>query len=262
MSTETKVKDTSQELRAKHLKAPARAADESSTALAEGNVNTAASYDPDDPEETALVPTCEQYERFQFLHAYFNEALKLGLSPAMLTFSRKAKAFGYFIPGRWRREEEGTSRVSEIALNPDCLAYEPREIAATIVHEMIHQWQYEYGLKKSRRGYHNSEWGTKMEVVGLMPSSTGRPGGEKTGQKMSDYVIEGGAFALAFASLPMGALLPFVSGSPLTKGAPPPKPKDPSKTRFECGAGCGARMWGKPSLRAVCKECDADFIAG
>jgi predicted SprT family Zn-dependent metalloprotease len=225
------------------------------------DVAVAASYDATDGASRSIGPTGEQYERFQWLHSYFNEALTLKVQPAMLAFSRKAKALGYFAPARWRREAEEQARVSEIALNPESLARDPREIASTIVHEMVHQWQDEGGLKKSRRGYHNAEWAAKMEGIGLMPSSTGHPGGKRTGGRMTHYIIEGGRFAQAFADLPPGALLPFVSGSPLAKGAPlPSKPKDPSKTAFVCSGGCGAKMWGKPSLSAVCKDCDVDFV--
>ncbi len=40
-----------------------------------------------------------------------------------------------------------------------------------------------------------------MESIGLMPSSTGHPGGDKTGQRMSDYVIETGQFKQACIEL-------------------------------------------------------------
>jgi len=40
-----------------------------------------------------------------------------------------------------------------------------------------------------------------MEAVGLMPSSTGKPGGARTGQKMNDYPIAGGPFEKACKSL-------------------------------------------------------------
>jgi predicted SprT family Zn-dependent metalloprotease len=227
-------------------------------------VTVVASYDANASDDTApATPTTDQYRQFQYLHAYFNEKLGLGVQAAMLAFSRKAKTFGYFAADRWRKDSEDVSRVSEIALNPDCLSHTPREIAATIVHEMIHQWQHEHGEKKSRRGYHNAEWGSKMESVGLMPSSTGKPGGNKTGAKMSDYVIEGGPFAVAFVELPAGALLPFISGGAEAGegGLPkPPKPKDPSKTPFICGGGCKSKMWGKPSLQATCKACGQDFV--
>lgn len=43
----------------------------------------------------------------------------------------------------------------------------------------------------------NEEWADKMEGIGLMPSSTGKPGGSRTGEKMADYAIEGGLFMQA-----------------------------------------------------------------
>jgi len=38
------------------------------------------------------------------------------------------------------------------------------------------------------------KWARKMEGIGLMPSSTGKPGGKKSGGKVGDYVIAGGCF--------------------------------------------------------------------
>jgi hypothetical protein len=51
-----------------------------------------------------------------------------------------------------------------------------------------------------------------MEAVGLMPSTTGRPGGKKTGEKMSDYPIPGGRFLKECDSLVSGGRfdLPWV----------------------------------------------------
>lgn len=69
----------------------------------------------------------------------------------------------------------------------------PEEVMQTLVHEMVHLWQYHFG-KPGRRGYHNKEWANKMESIGLMPSSTGQPGGKRTGDKMADYIIEGSVF--------------------------------------------------------------------
>lgn len=36
-----------------------------------------------------------------------------------------------------------------------------------------------------------------MESVGLMPSHTGQPGGRRTGEKMTHFIIQGGPFDLA-----------------------------------------------------------------
>nr|WP_025465377.1 SprT-like domain-containing protein [Acinetobacter baumannii] len=70
------------------------------------------------------------------------------------------------------------------------------EVLQTLVHEMVHAWQFHFG-KPGRRGYHNKEWADKMEAIGLMPSSTGKPGGARTGEKMADYAIPGGLFMQA-----------------------------------------------------------------
>lgn len=47
-----------------------------------------------------------------------------------------------------------------------------------------------------------------------MPSNTGAPGGKKTGDKMTHYIIEGGAFAKAFETIPAEYLLPWSSAEP------------------------------------------------
>ncbi len=61
---------------------------------------------------------------------------------------------------------------------------------------MCHLWQHHFGTP-SRTGYHNKEWAAKMREVGLIPSDTGKPGGKDTGQKVSDYLEEGGRFERA-----------------------------------------------------------------
>ncbi|EPZ1174197.1 SprT-like domain-containing protein, partial [Escherichia coli] len=73
---------------------------------------------------------------------------------------------------------------------------------STLVHEMVHVWQhYTPGIKKCRGGYHDRVWGEKMEQIGLMPSNTGLPGGRKTGQQMTHYIIRGGRFQTAVYDL-------------------------------------------------------------
>jgi hypothetical protein len=57
---------------------------------------------------------------------------------------------------------------------------------------MVHQEQKHFG-KPSRNGYHNKQWSRWMERIGLVPSATGAPGGKRTGQRMTHYIIRGGA---------------------------------------------------------------------
>ena len=33
-----------------------------------------------------------------------------------------------------------------------------------------------------------------MEAIGLMPSHSGKPGGKRTGQQMTHYILDGGSY--------------------------------------------------------------------
>lgn len=227
--------------------------------------------------ETGGAPSPQLIAAYQAQFDFFNRALFGGELPhVVLNFSRHAKALGFFAPERWTpREaplvydpehlrdphappfvpaESNDVATHEISLNPTYLKRRsPRDTSSTLVHEMVHLWQEEFGKKKSRRGYHNREWGDKMEEVGLMPSSTAMPGGKKTGQRMSHYEIEGGAFSRAFDRLPPEYALPWVCED-LTET----KASKRTKTKYTC-PGCDANVWGKADLVIECRSCGETF---
>ena len=146
------------------------------------------------------------------------------------------------------------------------------ETLSTLAHEMCHVWEYHYGDKKSRRTYHNREWGEKMESIGLMPSNTGLPGGKKTGQQMTHYIIEDGPFetickellannfkiSWADRFIPIKFLVPKPGGKPEPGKGAEPEPKIKSKNKYTC-VECGASVWGKPDLKIICGHCQREF---
>jgi hypothetical protein len=201
-------------------------------------------------------PTATQFQAFQRMFDYFNAALFGGtLPPVLLNFSRAANTLGFFAPERWEREGEKVAH--EISLNPAYLKHrDQRDVVSTLVHEMAHHWQQEFGTP-GRRGYHNEEWAAKMETLGLMPSSTAAPGGARVGYKVSHYILDGGAFALAYAKMPREHLLPWLCWEGTERAK---KPRQPSKVRFTC-PDCGCNAWGKPTLRIACTDCDTDMVA-
>lgn len=140
-----------------------------------------------------MNPTSEFYNSMQLAFDHFNEALFSGKLPQILfTNQRQKKVMGYFAPNRWATDDG--KNCHEIAINP---LYVGRatliELMQTLVHEMVHCWQYCYG-KPSIKSYHNKQWSDKMISIGLMPSTTGMPGGARVGQHMSDYPIADGKF--------------------------------------------------------------------
>jgi hypothetical protein len=149
-----------------------------------------------------------QYTAYQAIFDYFNDTLFDGTLPdVMLVFSKDEGARGQFISHAYRSEDQS---LHEISLNPIMLNTDPESALSTLCHEMCHLWQTEYGTP-GNNGYHNKEWGDKMEYIGLIPSNTGMPGGEKTGTQMTHYIQQGGRFEKAYQGMPKKHLFPFQS---------------------------------------------------
>jgi predicted SprT family Zn-dependent metalloprotease len=170
--------------------------------------------------------------------------------------SRKKGAYGFFQSQSWKKynlKEMANKDIHEISLNPHYLDRPDIEWHATLVHEMVHLWQQDFG-KPSRSDYHNKQWARKMEEIGLIPSSTGQPDGKKTGQSMTHYVAPDGQFIEAFNHL----IERNIEYSPLQKvETNKAVSRKANKTKYECS--CGNNVWGKPGLRIVCVVCNQNF---
>ena len=238
-------------------------------------------------------PTTELYASMQKAYDHFNKALFDNLLPKVIfTTQRKKNVMGYFSRERW--VSKNGDLCHEIAINPSYVARSSLiELLQTLVHEMTHCWQYDYG-KTGRRGYHNKQWADKMENIGLMPSSTGQIGGDKTGDRMNDYPIPNGLFIKECSHLiSAGFALPWVDRytlkqdsvfeyalSPeiealglngelsnlLTMGLDKllknesllpvtNNPKGRIKSRYSCPE-CKLNVWGKPELDLSCNTCN------
>jgi len=140
-----------------------------------------------------MKPTDELYRSLLVAYEHFNHSLfKEKLPDVLFTVQRQKGTLGYFIPDRW--SSMAGERCHEIAINPNHMGDSRLiEVLQTLVHEMVHCWQYCFGTP-ANTCYHNKEWAYKMIEVGLQPTTTGLPGGAITGQQMGDYPIEDGFF--------------------------------------------------------------------
>lgn len=217
-------------------------------------------------------PTEEAYSDILHAFGYFNERLFEGrLSAPLITFARKPRMLGAFCPNRFQRTSGESAH--EIILNPQYLALrDDYDTLSTLVHEMAHQEREDFGPpgsggKTVSNGYHDAVWADGMERIGLMPSHTGRPGGKRTGGRVSHYVIEGGPFDVAARELILSGFVirwhDQLTPEDLAKGAgkdgsarPANKPKRKrDRIKFTCG-GCGLNAWAKPAARLKCAPCD------
>lgn len=235
-----------------------------------------------------MNPTQETYSELQSAYDHFNRALFGGqLPPCLITLQREKKCVaGYFSPARFIRYDKSRA-TDEIAMNPMQFMTMPLlENLQTMAHEMVHQWQHHFGADKSIRSYHNHEWGRKMREIGLEPSSTGKPGGDATGQKMAEYVIAGGRFEKAaddlmtrefvlswadrtgilpdaIADLPADvAELVAVAGgknqTPAGSAGVMSAGKSGVRVKYYCPQ-CGVNVWGRSELNIVCGSCGVGF---
>lgn len=233
-------------------------------------------------------PTEATYDELQIAFDFFNTHLfDSQLPQCLITLQREKRTYGYFSPERFINSDG--EKTDEIAMNPAYFAIcPPEEVLQTLVHEMTHLWQYHFG-KAGRAGYHNKEWAFKMESIGLMPSATGKEGGAKTGDKMSDYIIKGGRFEkwlLAYLPEVLGShglidsLLERKQSRPIAENSIDDiKPEleqwgveigedgevmigsdsKPTRAKFTCPE-CSTNVWGKPSLNIVCGDCNTLYL--
>ncbi|MGE0827646.1 MAG: SprT-like domain-containing protein [Candidatus Binatia bacterium] len=210
---------------------------------------------------TKTTPTEEAYSELQRAYDVFNRELFGGqLPPCLITLQRKNRTYGYFCGDRWAHHA-GTIR-DEIALNP--VHFRTRGVEAvlsTLVHEMVHLWQFHCGMP-SRNGYHNREWAEKMGRVGLIPSDTGEPGGNRTGQRVSHYIQEDGPFAKACQSLlATGFVVSWHDrAQDDAEGRARARQKANTRTKYTC-PGCGLNAWARAQAVFRCGVCDEALLA-
>jgi predicted SprT family Zn-dependent metalloprotease len=236
---------------------------------------------------TSVNPHTALYSQLQRASKVFNEELFSGELPEFIfTLQRGKTSVGYFSPDQWSNADGDLA--SEIAINPCFLATQSLlQLFQTIVHELCHLWQHQHGLHRPRPGYHNQEWAEKMVEIGLVPSSTGKPGGNKVGQKMADYPAPDGKFIKVSSALvesgfglkwvdrdfnikqvsyrTMPAELADRLSSPLRDSFPELVPlikkgrEEKRKIKYSCPE-CSARVWGKPGLAIICACCNHKLV--
>ena len=218
--------------------------------------------------------TTAQFKTLDDLYGFYNVKLfGAALPECIVNLSRRPRSKGYFVPYLWKSaevdSEKEAEQVHEISLNPDYMRRAPIEWHATLVHEMVHLWQKELA-EPCREAYHDKVWASKMESLGLMASETGEPGGKKTGQKVTHYIIQGGAFEKVFNSidpemheilrlkyLPVASLHPEKEDQE-NEGENGEEERESGKKsgrRAKYSCGCGNNIWGRSGLKVVCVEC-------
>lgn len=199
--------------------------------------------------------TRTQAEVLAYAFRFFNDRLFGGTLPdAMVVLHRKNGARGYHRSDAYvaRSEDADKPFVNEIALNPEAFDDRTdRQIFSTLVHEMCHLWEHAFG-KDYNKGSHTKEWAHKMEMIGLIPSSTGEPGGKQTGRNVSHYIQIGGPFDTACTELLRYVHFQYESTAPIKKA-----PKQTIKrVKMACPFCVDVEVRATPGTKVRCGNCD------
>ena len=198
--------------------------------------------------------TAAEYGTLQEAYNYFSVLFGDDRLPQVLiTLQHQRRARGYFSAKKFRHRDKTQEKIHEVALNPDAFTDRTdEEILSTLVHEMVHVWQQEYG-NPGRGRYHNREWARKMHSIGLMPSNTGKRGGAETGDSMSHYILEDGRFIAACRAFLTRYRLVWESATGLKENV-----KTQKRVKFSCPNGHDLNAWAKPGALIDCHLCSIE----
>jgi SprT-like family len=113
-------------------------------------------------EQQPIAITPVEYGALQDAFNFFRDKL-FGeqLPDTFIVYSRHPHSYGHYAHERYV-SRDGQTKRSELSLNPDAFIGRTNEdILSTLVHEQTHLWQYTHG--KPSHGYHNTEFGGKLD---------------------------------------------------------------------------------------------------
>ena len=150
-------------------------------------------------------PTRETYLGWSDAYDFFNascSAASCRRASSPISAAGNSTATSPVIGSSMLCVHQAAHRIDEIAINPFYLREQLTEHALSVLaHEMAHLKRHRLIQPPPTPGYHDKQWAAIMVDIGLIPSTTGEPGGKTTGQKVRHYIIVGGRFSLAAQEL-------------------------------------------------------------
>ncbi|MBQ7293428.1 MAG: SprT-like domain-containing protein [Clostridia bacterium] len=196
---------------------------------------------------------------FDLLNTEFFEN---ALSRPTITIQSTPKAYGHFSlsDDTWISKLGGTH---EINIGAGTLSRPIEEICATMLHEMIHFYNYTNGVQDCSRGntYHNKRFKEAAEAHGLTVTHSDKYGWSHTSptEKLIDFVIEN---QLADILINRNEATGFYIGKTGTHngGAGIDKtPRTSSTRKYICPA-CRMSVRATRTVRIACIDCNEQMI--
>ena len=180
----------------------------------------------------------------------------------IITVQSKPGTYGHCTTSKvWQRKDGG---AYELNIAAEVLNYPIEETLDTMLHEMVHLYCRENGIKEVSRGgkYHNKRFKAEAERRGLVCIPCGQYGWNTTpSDKLVEYALSKGwnEIKIGRGSLPpiirTGASGTAQTGAETTGGG-----KRPSSTRkLQCPK-CGCSVRDTKTVRIMCMDCMEQMI--
>ena len=195
---------------------------------------------------------------FDLLNAEFFES---ALSRPTITIQSTPRAYGHFS----LRDDTWTSATGdshEINIGAGTLARPIEEVAATLLHEMVHYFNYENGIQDCSRGntYHNKRFKAAAEAHGLTVTHSDKYGWSHTapGEALLDFILENGLTDILINRNEYGGFQ--VTGTGTHSGTGTTGPRRPSSTRKYICPCCGNSVRATKAVNIACLDCDVQMV--
>lgn len=195
---------------------------------------------------------------FDLLNTEFFES---ALSRPTITIQSTPKAYGHFS----LREDTWVSKIGgthEINIGAGTLSRPIEEVVATLLHEMIHYYNYENGIQDCSRGntYHNKRFKEVAESHGLIVEHSDKYGWSHTSptEELIDFVISND---LTDILLNRNEFTGFQIGGTGTHSGTSGGtiPKTSSTRKYICPC-CGMSVRATRTVRIACMDCEVQMI--
>ena len=183
------------------------------------------------------------------------------LSRPTITIQSTPRAYGHFS----LREDTWVSKLGgthEINIGAGTLSRPIEEVVSTLLHEMVHYYNYERGVQDCSRGntYHNRKFREEAERRGLIVEHSDKYGWSHTSPSdlLLDFVLENDLSDILinrneFSGFQMGGTGTH-SGTPIT-----PTAKKSSSRKYICPC-CGTSIRATKRVNIGCLDCGVPMI--
>ena len=197
---------------------------------------------------------------FDLLNAEYFEC---SLSRPTITIQSTPKAYGHFS----LREDTWVSKLGgthEINIGAGTLARPIEEVVATLLHEMVHYYNYINGIQDCSRGntYHNKRFKAAAEARGLTVDYRERYGWSHTSpsDELLDFVLENGLTDILISRNEFTGFQITGTGTHNSTGITLPR-KTSSTRKYICPC-CGNSVRATKFVNIACMDCDMQMLVG